>query len=145
MRYSMAKRCEAQLACVMCHVGHPYSPPLPCFTCLICGESYMYRVQRNNSSVHSVTVTLSCGALVRTTSSSSSSSTSSHFFFLPWKRESWAFFGCHYASFLTRSLGFLKLFSLERLWPPLAWSSLLPDHHETIWSEWTWAWWSPLS
>ncbi len=63
----------------------------PTFTCLICGESYRYWVQENNSSVHSVTVILSYDTLVLTTSSLSPSSTSSIFFFLPWERVSWTF------------------------------------------------------
>jgi hypothetical protein len=49
-------------------------------------------------------------------------------------------FGCHYASFLTRSLGFLELFSkrsLECLWPPFTRSSLPPNHHKNhlIWGD----------
>jgi hypothetical protein len=49
--------------------------------------------------------------LVLTRSSSSSSATSSTFFILPWERVSPPFLGCHYASFLVRSLGLLELFS----------------------------------
>jgi hypothetical protein len=89
--------------------GSSISPPPSCFTCLICGESNIYWVLRNNSSVHSVDVTLSCDTLVLITSSSSTSLTSSPFFFLPQERVSWTFFGCHYSSFLTRSLAFLEL------------------------------------
>ncbi len=83
------------------------SPPPSCLTFLICKESYtvyVYRVLRNNSPVHSVTVTWSCDTLVLTASSSSSSATLPPFFFLPWESVSWTFLGCHYASFLTRSL-----------------------------------------
>ncbi len=73
-----------QLAHLMCCGDHLYPPP-PVFTCLICGESYINRVQENNSSVHSVTFTLFCDTLLLTTSSpsSSSSSTSPPFSFLP--------------------------------------------------------------
>jgi hypothetical protein len=119
-------------------------------TCLICVKSNIYCVQRNNSSVHSVAVTLSCDTLFLTTSS---------FFFLPQKRVIWIFF------WLTLSQ------------QPLKRSSLLPDYRKnhliwmdsslmvplsalgrlfrgpasrltvsgTIWSEWTRSEQSPLA
>jgi hypothetical protein len=65
----------------------PISPP-HIFTFLIRGESMysIYRVLRNNSYVHSVAVTWSCGTLVPTALWSSSSATSSSFLILPWER-----------------------------------------------------------
>ncbi len=85
----------------------PILPP-PMVDHLICGDSYIYRMLRNNSSVHSVTVTLSCDTLVLTASSSATSSP----FFLPWERVSWTFFGlslCQFSNY-RRTLGFLELF-----------------------------------
>ncbi len=118
---------------------------------LICRESYRNWVLRKNSSVHSVTVTWSCDILVLMASSSSlsssSSATLSPFFFLPWERVSWAFLGCHYASFLIRSLGFLELFSNSTLSAFGHLSRGLASClaiTRTIWSEWTRAWWSPF-
>ncbi len=148
-------------------VWDPAGPPsVPCwpngsspphiFTCLICGESYIYRVLRNDSSVHSVAVTPSCATVVLTISSSSSV-TLSPFFFFPWERISWIFLCCHYASFLTVSLGFLKLFF------NFPWASFATSHERglascltilfwglayclrTIWSEWTRSEQSPLA
>jgi hypothetical protein len=89
-----------------------------------CAEATdIYWVLANNSSVHSVTVTQFCDTLVLTTSSSSSSSaTSSPFFFLPWERVSSTFLGLYYASFLTRPLGLLRLFST------LPWASFGTSH-----------------
>jgi hypothetical protein len=75
----------------MFHVNWPFPPP-PHLTCLMCGESYIYRVLRNDSSVHSVAVARSCDTLVLTASSSSSSVTSSPFFILPRERVNWLFF-----------------------------------------------------
>ncbi len=108
----------------MYHVDHPYSPP-PHLTCLMCEESYTYRVLRNNSSVHSVSVTRS---------SSSSLATASLFFILPWERVSSPFLGCYYCP--TSSLGFLDLCSNSPiLWLPLTRSSLPSDCPEShlIW------------
>ncbi len=108
----------------------------------------IYWLLKNNSSVHSVAVSLSSDTLVLTASSSSSSSTSSPIFFLPWERLSLIFLGCHYASFLKRSFGFLELFSNSPLsfFGRLLWG--LASHltsMRNIWSEWTRAWWSSLS
>ncbi len=87
-------------------VNHLY--PSPCLTFLIYGVSCIYWVLRKNSSVHSVAITR-LPSLVLTASSSSPATSS--IFFLPWETVSWTFLGCHYASFPTRSLGFLELFS----------------------------------
>ncbi len=106
---------------LMCRFDRLYPSPSSCFTCLICGESYVYWVQGNDSSVHSVTVTLFYDTLVLTAlswSSSSSSLASSPFLFLPWESISLNFLGSCYGNFMTRSLGFLELFvqlSLEFL------------------------------
>jgi hypothetical protein len=97
-RWGVAARCETQLACLMT------------VRILLATAWYVERViytEWNNSSVHSVAVTLSCDTL--TESTSSSSSTWTPFFFLPWERISWIFLGYHYASFVARSLGFLEL------------------------------------
>ncbi len=140
LRWGPAGRCETQLAPLMWRVDCLYSPPPQGFTCVICGESYIYWVQGNNSSVCSVAVTLSCDTLVLTTLSSFSLSTSSLFFFLPWERVSWTFLGCHYANFLTRSLGCLERFSNS----PLSFLGCLSHGPasrlsitRTIWWEWT--------
>ncbi len=80
--------CETQLGPLMCRVDCPYSPPPLIVDRLICGETCIYWVLRNNPSVHSVAVALSCDTLVLATSSSSSLLTSSSFFFLPWEKKS---------------------------------------------------------
>ncbi len=98
---------------VLCWPSVSFPPHV--FTCPICEESYIYWGKGNNGSIRRVAVTLSRDTLVLTTSSSSSSSTSSPFFFLPWERVCWTFWDCHYASFPTRSLGFLQLFSIYYL------------------------------
>jgi hypothetical protein len=58
-----------------------------------------------------------------------------------------SFLCCHYASLLTRSLGFRVVFqiSLEHFGPHLTRPNLLPATTRTFWSEWTRAWWPPLS
>ncbi len=106
---------------------------------LIWGESFVYRVLRKNSSVHNVAVTQFCNALVLTSSSSASASTTtSPFFSIPCERVTSLFFRLSLCKFLSRSLGFLELFStfpFECLWPPFLLSSLPPSHPEThlIW------------
>jgi hypothetical protein len=142
-------RCETQLGphkCVLLTICYPPS----WLTFLICGErycKYIYWVLRNNSSVHSVAFTQTCDTLLLTSSSSSSSATSSHIFFLPWERVSRTFLGYHHASFLTRSLCFLELFSDSLfsvfghlLWGPASCLAIT----RTVWSEWTRAWWCQL-
>jgi hypothetical protein len=100
----------------LCRVSLTYhSSPLLFFinlsTCWYAGRA-IYTECWGTIPQYSVAVTRSCDTLVLTTSSSSSpSATSSPFFFLPWQRVSWTFLVCHYASFPTRSLGFLELFS----------------------------------
>ncbi len=81
------------------------------------------------------TVSLSLSVVIHLITSSA---TSSLFFFLPWERVCWTLLGCHYASFLTRSLGFLELFSNSPLslsgclpWGPAS----CPAITRTIWSE----------
>ncbi len=73
------------LGCYMCRVFRP----LPhIFTCLLCRESYIDRVLRNNSSVHSLIVTRVCDTLFLNASSSSSTATSSSFLTIPQERVS---------------------------------------------------------
>ncbi len=135
-----ALRCDLEHWC-------PYPPP-HMVDDMICGESYILWVPRTSSLDHSVAVTGPCDTLVLTASSSSSSANSSPFFFLPWKRVSWTFLRSHYANFLTRSPGFQELFSNSPLstfghlsWGPASRLAIM----RTIWSEWTRAWWPPLS
>ncbi len=90
---------------------------------LMCWESYIYWVLRNNFP-HSDPVTRSCDTLVLTASSSSSSSATSPPFFLPWERASWTFLGRHYASFPTRSLALASL----NCFPTLPWARLVASH-----------------
>ncbi len=64
----------------------------------------------------------------------------SPFFIIPWERVSWLFSRLSLCLFLSRSLGFLLLFSnshFECFWPRLTRSSLLPDHHKNhlIWED----------
>ncbi len=118
----------------------PYPSPPPRFTCLICGENYTYCVQRNNSSVHRVAVTLSCDT-GSTTSSSLTSRPSSTLR----KSKLNLSFGCHYASFQNRSLGFQELFSNSPLSAVGHFSWGLASRLTImciIWSKWTRAWWS---
>ncbi len=145
---SFATYDEAQLAgvrpswptqCVVLTVGN--LPPSCFYLCYMSRELYIlsaeeqYWLLRNKSLVYSVAVTLSCDTLVLTSSSSFSSSTSFPFLFLPWERVGWFFLGCHDASFLTRSLGFIKLFSYSPLMSlttshqvqPPAWPSPVPS------------------
>jgi hypothetical protein len=92
------------------------------FTCLICGESYVYWALRNSSSVHSVAVTRSCDTQDLTTSSSSSSTATTYpFFILHWERVSWPFLDCNYCIpvFQLGPLAFLSFFHLS-LWAFLA-------------------------
>ncbi len=116
--------------------------------CLICGKSYIYWVLRKKSSAHSVAVIRSCDTLVLTSLSLSSSTTSCLFFILPWQRVSWPFFRLWLCLFLTRSLGFLELFSNFPL-SVFGYLSIGPAPSlaisRTIWSEWTRAWWPSLS
>ncbi len=100
---------------------------------LICGESYIFWVLRNSSSVHSVTVTQSCDTLFLTASSLSShqqlhlpSSSTLTMSKLILFRLSLCQFS-DVAPWLPRVVFWL---SLERLWPPLTRSSLPPGHHE---------------
>ncbi len=108
---------------LMYGVDHPYPAP-HMVDHLICGKSYM-----NILSAEEQFLTTQCHChhglvctLVLTASSSSSSATASPFFFLPWKRVSWTFLGCHYASFPNRSLSFLEYC------PTLPWASLASSH-----------------
>jgi hypothetical protein len=61
----------------------------------------------------------------------------SHLVIILWGRINWLFFRLSICLFLSRSLGFVVLFStspFERLQSLLLWSSLLPDHHiHLIW------------
>ncbi len=100
---------------------------------LICRDSYIYRVLRNNFSVHSATVTRSCDTLVLTASSSSSLLEATYpVFFLCWEIVSWTFLGCHYAHFLNRSIGFLELFSSS----PLSIFGCLHEVQPPAWLSW---------
>ncbi len=86
-----AGRCWNLAGIALCVMKTIRSPP-HILTCLICEESYIYSVLRNNSSVHSVAITRSCNTLVLTASSQLSTATSYPFWTLPWERVSWPFF-----------------------------------------------------
>ncbi len=132
LQWGPAERCEIQLACLMCHVDCPYpSLPSPLVTCLIYGESYVYWMQRNNSSGHSVATTLFCDTLVLPISSSfhlwlhlcSSSYPEKELNFLLAITEP---IFCWKVCWISRVVCQL---SVECLWLPLMKSSLPPDHH----------------
>ncbi len=81
-----AGRCETQLGPLYVLCWPSESCPPPHLYLFYIGDSYIYWILRNNTSIISVTITQSCDTLVLTASSSSSSLTSSPFFFLPWER-----------------------------------------------------------
>ncbi len=114
----------------MCHVDHLY--PIPTLACLICWESHIYLVLRNNSSVHSIIVTQSCDTLAPIASSSSSAATSSPFHLSPRKSKLTLFLAVtmlvfNFVPWLSKVVFQL---SLEHLWPPLMRSSLPLGHHK---------------
>ncbi len=147
-QWGPAMRCETQLDLPDVSCWPSVSFPSAWLT-IWCGESYIYWVLRNNFSINSVNVTRPCDILVLTASSSSSSSSATlSSVFLPWERASWIILGCHYASFPTRSLGFLELFSNSPLsafghlsWAPASCLAIT----RSIYSQWIQAWSLPLS
>ncbi len=122
--YSTAK-------CVMLTISiHP-----PHFTCLICGESYIYWVLRNNSWVHtcSVSVTWSCHTGSHSIIIIVTRNIISLLSLTQRKSKLNLLFKLSLCLFLVRPLGFLELFSnshIEHLWP--LWMRFSPPlgHHE---------------
>ncbi len=115
---------------------------------LICRESYIYWVQRNNSSVYSVAVTQSCYTLVLTNIIFIISNFISLLLLILRTSRLNLFLGYHYATFPIRSLGFLEFYPN----PPLSIFCQLSRGSashlaimRTIWPEWTRALWPPLS
>ncbi len=115
---------------------------------LISPHHHQQQKQQKNSSAHSVAVTWFCESLDLTSSSSSSTTTTiSPFLIMFWERVSWLFLRLSLCLVLSRSLGFLKLFSnspFERLWPPFMGSSLPPGYHKNHLIQLDSRLWSPL-